>query len=233
LAYKDAGWVGLGDWLGTGRVAYQNLIYLPFEEAREFVRGLGLGNQKEWKTWVKNNAQSKSIPIRPDAAYTNNGWRNWGDWLGTERIANQNRVYRSFEDARVFVHTLGLQNQSEWSIWARSANRPIDIPAKPRTVYKNKGWVSMGDWLGTGRIASFNIIYRPFQEAREFARSLGLKNGQEWRKWARSAECPDDIPIMPHSVYKNEGWVSLGDWLGTDYTANQERVYLPFNEART
>ena len=29
-----------------------------------------------------------------------------GDWLGTGTIANQQKEYRSFEDAREFVHSL-------------------------------------------------------------------------------------------------------------------------------
>jgi hypothetical protein len=30
------------------------------------------------------------------------------------------------------------------------ARRPMDIPAHPQPVYADGGWVSWGDWLGTG-----------------------------------------------------------------------------------
>ena len=49
------------------------------------------------------------------------------------------------------------------------------FPANPSGVYKNDGWAGIGDWLGTGRIANQNMIYLPFEEARAFVHSLGLR----------------------------------------------------------
>ena len=40
--YKNKGWKNLGDWLGTGMIAYQNREYKSFEDARKFVRSLKL-----------------------------------------------------------------------------------------------------------------------------------------------------------------------------------------------
>ena len=45
--YRDDGWSGWGDWLGTGHVATRLRRYLPFAKAREFVRRLGLRNREE------------------------------------------------------------------------------------------------------------------------------------------------------------------------------------------
>ena len=42
--YKDDGWIDFYDFLGIRRM--RNIDYLPYEEAREFVVGLGLKNQK-------------------------------------------------------------------------------------------------------------------------------------------------------------------------------------------
>ena len=30
--YWDSGWAGFGDWLGTGAIAPQNMIFQPFEQ---------------------------------------------------------------------------------------------------------------------------------------------------------------------------------------------------------
>jgi hypothetical protein len=62
--------------------------------------------------------------------------------------------WRAFEDARAFVRRLGLKSSTEWSQYSASEKKPNDIPAAPRLVYANDGWVSWGDWLGTGRINS-------------------------------------------------------------------------------
>jgi hypothetical protein len=45
----------------------------PFEEAREYVRGLGLRNLSEWLAWAKSEARPGFIPANPSEIY----WR-WG-----------------------------------------------------------------------------------------------------------------------------------------------------------
>ena len=44
---------------------------------------------------------------------------------------------------------MGLKNLKEWQSW-RKEHRPINIPANPNTLYKNKGWKGYGDFLGNG-----------------------------------------------------------------------------------
>jgi superfamily II DNA or RNA helicase len=232
LVYKDKGWSGWGDWLGTGTIANFNRIYRPFEEARSFVHQLQLKNDKEWSDWVKSDAKPDDIPANPALVYKDDGWISLGDWLGTGTIATFQRVYRPFEEARTFVRQLQLKNREEWLAWVKSDAKPFDIPAKPERTYKDKGWSGLGDWLGTGTIANFNRIYRPFEEARSFVHQLQLKNHEEWLDWVKSDTKPDDIPASPLVVYRDKGWIDLGDWLGTGTIATRNRIYLPFEEAR-
>ena len=63
-------------------------------------------------------------------------------------VAPQLKKYRSFKKARAFARNLGLKNQAEWRAFTKSKKLPSDIPANPNNTYKDKGWVSMGDWLG-------------------------------------------------------------------------------------
>ena len=58
------------------------------------------------------------------------------------------------------------------------------------------------------------IKHRPFKEAREFARGLGIKSSDEWKEYCKSSECPDDIAATPEKVYRNEGWIDWYDFLG-------------------
>ena len=78
----------------------------------------------------------------------------------------------------------------------------------------------MGDWLGTGTVAHRLRQYRSFKEARAFVRSLGLKSGTEWRDYCKSGKKPDDIPANPNKTYAEDGWVGMGDWLGTGAVAD-------------
>ncbi len=84
--------------------------------------------------------------------------------------------WRAYEEAREFVRGLGLRNLLEWLAWAKSEERPSDIPMNPSEIYQHRGWVDIGDWLGNGYIIRHGGNWRSFEEAREFVRSLGLKN---------------------------------------------------------
>ena len=81
-----------------------------------------------------------------------------------------------------------------------------DIPATPWRVYRDKGWTTIGDWLGKGERHSKNRQWRPFAEARDYARALGLRNGAEWSAHCKSGNLPPDIPADPAKVYKGLGW---------------------------
>ena len=142
--------------------------------------------------------------------------------------------FRDFESAREFVRSLKLKGQVEWNDYCKSDNKPEDIPAIPSRTYKNKGWTNWGDWLGTGSVATQDMVFRDFESAREFVRSLKLKSVEEWREYCKSDNKPEDIPQSPDKIYKNKGWTSWGDWLGTGSVATQKlsKQYLSFKEAR-
>lgn len=246
--YKDEGWINWGDWLGTYTIAPFLREYRPFKEARTFIHKLQLKHITEWKQYCRGELPKKGkkpddIPFKPYRTYKNKGWINWGDWLGTGTVAPQLRKFRPFKQARAFVHNLQLESQTEWRKYcrwelARKGKKPDDIPANPHRVYFNQGWTGYGDWLGTGRIANFRRQYRPFKEARTFVHGLGLKSQNEWKKYCRDempgmTKRPEDIPSNPHRTYKDKGWISYGDWLGTGIIAPRLREYLPFVEAST
>jgi superfamily II DNA or RNA helicase len=208
--YKEAGWVGWGDWLGTKRLAADSRR--PFNEARAFVRQLDLKSAANWRQYCARGDKPADIPSHPYLVYAKAGWSSWGDWLGTGRIADRAREFWSFEKARAFVRSLGINSETEWRKYCRSGTKPADIPASPETTYAGAGWSGWGDWLGTGRRRVAGL--RPFNKAREFVRNLGLKSKAEWREYLKSGEAPPDIPATPNRMYAEAGWAGWGDWLG-------------------
>ena len=71
-----------------------------------------------------------------------------GDWLGTGAIASRDREFRTYKNARKFAHSLKLKSRREWENYCKIGKIPVDIPRNPARFYKNKGWISWGDWLG-------------------------------------------------------------------------------------
>ena len=81
-----------------------------------------------------------------------------GDFVGAietkawHRLAKLSRM--PFEEARKFVRKLGFEIQKEWFLYIKGElpgfkPRPADIPSNPNSVYKDTGWQSWEDWLGT------------------------------------------------------------------------------------
>ena len=211
--YARTGWVSYGDWLGTGEVATRLRQYRSFTKARAFVCGLGLKSTTEWYDYCNSGKKPNDIPSNPNSTYKEAGWSGMGDWLGTGKIAPGQ--YRSFAQARGFSRSLGFKSEADWRDYCKSGRKPNDIPAKPQRVYSNGGgWLGLGDWLGTGIIASRLRQYRSFEQGRSFARGLGLKSNAEWRAYNKSDKRPSDIPATPDHVYAKDGWAGWGDWLG-------------------
>ena len=175
--------------------------FRDFESAREFARALKLKGRKEWRAYCKSGDKPDDIPANPNQTYKKD-FKGVGDWLGTGTVAPQDRVYQSFTEAREFVRKLNLKSGTYWSEYCKSGNKPNNIPRNPDQTYKNKGWTTWGDFLGTGIVASQLKQYRSFKEAREFVRSLGLKGIMDWYAYCKSGNKPDDIPTAPWNVYK-------------------------------
>lgn len=245
-SYKGKGWTSWADFLGTENISNEKKVFLPYEEATAIVHKLKLRNQDDWKEYCQGTnpqfgRKPDNIPKAPDQFYKE--WTSWGDWLGTGYVACSRRKYRAFEEARSFVQSLGLKSQSEWRRYTKGLLErlpllPSDIPANPNQTYKHNGWKGFGDWFGTGIIAPRLRKYRPFDEAKKFIQALCLKNQKEWGLYCRGQlpghdPKPDDIPANPQQIYKNKGWKSLGDWLGNAFIAYSKREYLSYEEART
>ena len=56
--------------------------FRTFEEARTYVRELGLKSWREWWAWSKSGARPHDIPSHPETTYASSGWTSWGDFLG-------------------------------------------------------------------------------------------------------------------------------------------------------
>ena len=171
------------------------------------------------------------IPYKPDLIYKNRGWVSYGDWIGTGRVANTRKQFLPFNKAREFVRNLNLKNQNDWRKFTKSDEFPHFIPTAPEQIYKNLGWISFGNWIGSNYVASQNRSYLEFEKARSYVRRLKLKSYEEWKLYCQSGKKPDFIPTAVHRIYKNNGWKGINDWLGTGIDPRYVE-FRPFLKAR-
>lgn len=213
-------------WESVGRANW-----ISFDDARTFARRLGLKSASQWRDYCKSGEKPPDVPAVPYAVYANDGWISFGDWLGTGRIADHLREYRSFKNARSFVHGLKLKSGAEWREFIKSGRKPSDIPSAPEHTYKDQGWIGWGDWLGTGLVAHRYRQFQSFNTARSFVQNLKFKSSADWLAYCTSGKKPHDIPSNPNLAYAKVGWAGMGDWLGN---GNVRRGgWRPFSKARS
>ena len=222
-------WKGWADWLRAGKKVERESNFIPFIQAREFVRKLGLKGQKDWQeNYLKSGNKPDNIPASPQSVYKKE-WKGWGDWVGSGRISQKNRVYQKFEDARKYVRKLKLASYTEWIEYRKSDKRPTDIPSMPERVYKNKGWRGYGDFLGTGR--GSKMIFWEFEKSKKYVQKSKIKTKEEFVEFAQNDKLPPEIPKNPPTTYKKD-WKGWGDFLGTGTIAPQLREYPSIEDAK-
>jgi len=218
VVYKNDGWINWSDWIK------KPIEYLPFKEAREYVRTLGLKTQSDWQKYYHGNIEGiqkpENIPWNPQEIYADN-WKEIKDWLGTE--------WREFKEARKFIRNLGLNGSVEWRLYCKSElngydSKPMDIPTDPKRIYEDSGWIDISDWLGTERKRRTNHgevddTWLSYEDAKEYVHSLKLSSYNEWKAYIEGRienlpSRPMDLPKSPQYVYKDDGWTNWSDWLG-------------------
>ena len=208
-------------WRGVGKANW-----MPFEEARAFVRSLGLETYNEWTEYRKSVERPHDLPTAPDVVYQKCGWVNHGDWLGTFNINPKNRTYLPFSKAREYSRGLKLKNTDEWKK-LKLSELPEGIPKNPHHVYKESGWTDWVDFLNTDNIRRGGINYMPYKDAENFVRNLALTSAKEWTKYCKTSDRPQELPTNPDKQYSKNGWIDWNTFLGT----NKEQ-FLNYSEAK-
>jgi hypothetical protein len=198
---------------GSGR--QKPVKFRSFRDARAFARTLNLPSSSAWVQFCASGERPSDIPSNPQYTY-HLDWQGWRDWLGTGQTRNvqsrQRYKFRSFEEARRFARKLKFSGRTEWRLYCASPQRPPDVPTNPQIAYRSE-WKGWGDWLGTGNTIN---SFLAFPEARRLARGLRFQKQVEYFAAGRAGTLPRGLPNDPRAAYRQSGWQSWGDWLGTN-----------------
>ena len=211
--YKDK-WKGWGAFLQTGEVATYNLKFWNFEKSRRFVRKLNLKNLQEWQQYVKSDKKPKMLHSTPQRRYKNEGWKGYGDFLGTGRIGNTKRVFLTFDEAKKVRKKYKLKGtQGSWKEFVKSGKKPQNIPSAISHHYKDD-WVSYPDFMGVDVDRKTNKVknaftYDEFKSILKIEKVYSRKSFLEKYKQL-NIDYNNRIPSRPSAFYskKNE-WI---DW---------------------
>ena len=165
-----------GAWLQLiGRFSRRD--YLPFEEARAFVRKLKIKSVKKWVKIAEELAlanhegrleeyevkvdEMHRIPLCPGRYYKDKGWIGMKDFLGIKREVPSR--FRPFKDAVIYVRNLGIKNCKEWQEYCDLEDCPKDIPHSPKNIYEAE-WQGWNYFFGVGLYRQEFYINTPQNE---------------------------------------------------------------------
>jgi len=185
----------------------------PYEEAKKYAQSLKISSFNEWKKYIVLKDFPSDIRKNP-LAY--NEFKSVGEFLGTGRIADQFKEFKSYEHAKKYAQSLKLKGRTEWRAYTKRKDFLRDVPVTPSEVYRVK-WEGWGEFLGTGNTSNRKVTKAKrfnFELDKKYAQSLQLTNEQQWINHTKLEEFPKDIVVAPDKKYKKE-WKGWGDFLGT------------------
>jgi len=224
-SYKNLTNVSKGEFGGKGFT-----YTIDYCDCKDIIKDLELKSIRQWR--IYSNLLPEFIPKNPSETYKNRGWISWGDFLGTGRKQDNllSIDYVSYDDAKEWIKS-NYNNINTIKEWKKVKKElPIFIPKRPERYYinKNRGWISWGDFLGTGRIANRNKKFISYQESSNFAKSNNIISRTQWYKF----QLPSNIPSNPDKEY--DVWISWGEFLGTG--RKQDNIlsndYLLYDDAK-
>ena len=228
LTYKDKGWRGWRHFLGTGRVVNREKPFRSYKSAQEVVQQKGITSALQYYALRKTGEVPFDMPSNPNQIYKDKGWRSWGHFLGTGRVASYQQQFRSFKKAQKYVQQLGITSNNQYHELSKKGELPSDLPSRPDKTYKGKGWRSWGHFLGTGRVANREKSFRSYESVQEFVQQKGVVSQRQYRELRKTDEVPFDLPSRPDQTYKGKGWRGWKHFLGTikmmTYTRAQNYV---------
>ena len=137
-------------------------VYYTYEECKKQIKLLNIKSKNDYYNQInKIMSEDLGIPYNPTSIYKTE-WEGWGIFLGTNRIQDNLKKYKSFDEARNWARSLNLKMGKEWGK-LELIKLPNDIPKKPEKTYKDKGWIDYYDWLGIDKRSKISygekIIY--------------------------------------------------------------------------
>ena len=181
-----------------------NHKWRSFDKALKWTHKQNIKNKNDWKKLCNSKNFPKDIPKTPMHIYANElKGKGLGYWYGTNKKSNHDIVWRPFEEARGFVRKLEFQNTEEYNKWAKTDQKPQNIPTAPKRIYAE--FSTMEDWLGNKERKQIN--YLNYFEAKKWAKSKKILTGAMWQKLSSQNKIPKNIPKAPAQFYDEwEGW---------------------------
>lgn len=179
---------------------------LSMEEASALLIKKGVKTLSDFKRLKRDGLRPATIPSNPESYYPDYpGWKAFIK-LG-EDVETSADEAPSYAELKKLNLRFGVRTQQNYLKAVKDGVLPVGSPTNPEAYFGNE-FVSWQDFLAP------KSKFVSFEEARRFARQLGLKSSYEWRQYCRQGAKPDYIPVLPDRDYGE--FISWQDFLVGD-----------------
>jgi len=192
------------DFLGNGNVAAKDKQFMTYTECRDYLLSQGVDSKDKFESWRKLKINNL-VPTRPDKTYMKE-WKSWGIFFKTDRVADitKHQSFLNYSKAREYLSQFNFANEEEFYAWAKTDERPSNIPASPRKTYGND-FISMGDFLGNGNFRTKD--WPSYEDYKKEIQKKKFNSVGEYTEWAKLNCRKLDFPANPVNIYPQfEGW---------------------------
>jgi hypothetical protein len=150
------------------------------------------------------------------------------DFLGYNSIFQD---WVTYEEAKKYIKNFNITSTTEYKKkWDENLFK-IKVPKNPRSVYKNKGFISMPDFLGYD---SMFQNWKNWDESIKIIHPLKLKTAKAFRTHIKENPIKG-LHSSPESYFRDI-WKEKGSWsgfLGKPLSPQEKARYrMPFEKAR-
>lgn len=207
--YKEKGWRGVGDWIGTDRIASQNIKYLSYSDAQKFMFDNNIKTEKQWRVFRKKN-NIENIPYKIERTYSD-------DWISAQHFFSTTQF--TYNEAKNFIKPFNIQSSRDFFKFCKSKHYVINLNKSPHRFYKNKGWEGWKEFLGYElRKTAPKRNYLSYKKAKSLTNLLGIVSSKDYKAKLRNErfKLESKLPTKPERTYKDCGWTGWKDFLGND-----------------
>jgi hypothetical protein len=118
-----------------------------FDQAKLYIQAVGIKTEVDFYTWRTTTLRPDTFPPDP-YRYYGDEFEGWGKFLGTNRVANQDKEYWEYDEAKAFLKQLHIQSKKSFNELFDIGVIPSQIPKRADAYYMKQGtWVSFSDFL--------------------------------------------------------------------------------------
>lgn len=150
---------------------------------------LGVTSRTQFDDLKRSKKRPETIPAHPDKYYN-----NYPGWRAFINLGIPDNKLVTYDKLKKFNTLNGITTKHAYKVAYKEGRLPETSPPNPETCFK-------AEWTDWASFLSPQSRFVSFEEARKFARTLGLKSSYEWRQYCRSGIKPTYIPTLPDRDY--------------------------------